>query len=135
MSPIPQLADDRVLRPAETALALKLISRMDFLRLKSIARWHARGLPPDVTWDDLLQEAELALGRVLDSLEQELIEASDEDILEAARDLGMNPMMKGSAAFVGLNYPATARVSDFFDPEMLKQIRAQMERIERSRSR
>jgi len=30
---------------------------MDFLRLKSIARWHARGLPPDVTWDDLLQEA------------------------------------------------------------------------------
>jgi DNA-directed RNA polymerase specialized sigma24 family protein len=57
MSPIPKLADGRVLRPAETALALKLISRMDFLRLKSIARWHARGLPPDVTWDDLLQEA------------------------------------------------------------------------------
>jgi DNA-directed RNA polymerase specialized sigma24 family protein len=57
MSPLPQLADDRVLRPAETALALNLISRMDFLRLKSIARWHARGLPPDVTWDDLLQEA------------------------------------------------------------------------------
>src|SRR5882724_10161482 len=57
MSPIPKVADDRVLRPAETALALELISRMDFLRLKSIARWHARGLPPDVTWDDLLQEA------------------------------------------------------------------------------
>src|SRR5258708_12140104 len=57
MPQIPQLADDRVLNTAETALALKLISRMDFLRLKSIARWHARGLPPDVTWDDLLQEA------------------------------------------------------------------------------
>jgi DNA-directed RNA polymerase specialized sigma24 family protein len=57
MSPLPQLADDCVLRPAETALALNLIGRMDFLRLKSIARWHARGLPPDVTWDDLLQEA------------------------------------------------------------------------------
>jgi DNA-directed RNA polymerase specialized sigma24 family protein len=57
MSPLPQLTDNRVLRPAETALALNLISRMDFLRLKSIARWHARGLPPDVTWDDLLQEA------------------------------------------------------------------------------
>jgi hypothetical protein len=46
-----------VLRPAQTALALNLIGRMDFLRLKSIARWHARGLRPDVTWDDLLQEA------------------------------------------------------------------------------
>jgi DNA-directed RNA polymerase specialized sigma24 family protein len=57
MSPLPQLTDNRVLRPAETALALDLIGRMDFLRLKSIARWHARGLPPDVTWDDLLQEA------------------------------------------------------------------------------
>jgi DNA-directed RNA polymerase specialized sigma24 family protein len=57
MSPLPQLNDNRVLRPAETALALGLIGRMDFLRLKSIARWHARGLPPDVTWDDLLQEA------------------------------------------------------------------------------
>jgi DNA-directed RNA polymerase specialized sigma24 family protein len=57
MPPIPQLADHRVLRPAETALALNLVSRMDFLRLKTIARLHARGLPPDVTWDDLLQEA------------------------------------------------------------------------------
>jgi RNA polymerase sigma-70 factor (ECF subfamily) len=57
MPQLPQLADDRVLNSAETALALKLISRMDFLRLKTIARWHARGLPPDVGWDDLLQEA------------------------------------------------------------------------------
>jgi RNA polymerase sigma-70 factor (ECF subfamily) len=30
---------------------------MDLLRLKTIARLHARGLPPDVSWDDLLQEA------------------------------------------------------------------------------
>jgi DNA-directed RNA polymerase specialized sigma24 family protein len=57
MAQLPQLADHRVLRPAEVALALKLITRMDFLRLKAIARLHARGLPPDVTWDDLLQEA------------------------------------------------------------------------------
>jgi DNA-directed RNA polymerase specialized sigma24 family protein len=57
MAQIPQLADHRVLRPAEVALALKLINRMDFLRLKAIARLHARGLPPDVSWDDLLQEA------------------------------------------------------------------------------
>jgi RNA polymerase sigma-70 factor (ECF subfamily) len=32
------------------------------LRLKAIARLYARGLPPDVAWDDLLQEA---LTRVL----------------------------------------------------------------------
>jgi hypothetical protein len=57
MPQIPQLADNRVLRPAEVALALNLISRMDFLRLKAVARLHARGLPPDVSWDDLLQEA------------------------------------------------------------------------------
>jgi RNA polymerase sigma-70 factor (ECF subfamily) len=57
MAQLPELADQRILRPAETALALKLITRMDFLRLKAIARLHARGLPPDVTWDDLLQEA------------------------------------------------------------------------------
>ena len=40
MPQIPQLADNRVLRPAEVALALNLISRMDFLRLKAIARLH-----------------------------------------------------------------------------------------------
>jgi DNA-directed RNA polymerase specialized sigma24 family protein len=57
MTQLPQLSDNLILRPAETALALKLITRMDFLRLKAIARLHARGLPPDVTWDDLLQEA------------------------------------------------------------------------------
>jgi DNA-directed RNA polymerase specialized sigma24 family protein len=57
MTQIPQLADQRILTPAQVALALNLISRMDFLRLKAIARLHARGLPPDISWDDLLQEA------------------------------------------------------------------------------
>jgi DNA-directed RNA polymerase specialized sigma24 family protein len=52
-----RLADKRVLRPAETALALDLIGENDLLRLKTIARFYARGLPPDVAWDDLLQEA------------------------------------------------------------------------------
>jgi RNA polymerase sigma-70 factor (ECF subfamily) len=47
----------RVISPAETALALKLVGETDLLRLKTIARLHARGLPPDVTWEDLLQEA------------------------------------------------------------------------------
>jgi RNA polymerase sigma-70 factor (ECF subfamily) len=46
-----------MLSPADQALALKLVTEMDLLRLKAIARLHARGLPPDVGWDDLLQEA------------------------------------------------------------------------------
>ncbi|HEX5207623.1 MAG TPA: hypothetical protein VFW10_07475 [Steroidobacteraceae bacterium] len=40
--------------------------------------------------------------RLLIALERDLIEASDEEILEAARDLRMNPEMRGSAAFIGL---------------------------------
>jgi RNA polymerase sigma-70 factor (ECF subfamily) len=62
MPQIPPLVDKRVLRPAQTALALELVSRMDLLRLKSIARMYARGLPPEVAWEDMLQEA---LTRVL----------------------------------------------------------------------
>src|SRR5262245_65656680 len=54
---IPRLSDNRVIVPTQTALALKLITEMDLLRLKSIARLYARGLPPDTAWDDLLQEA------------------------------------------------------------------------------
>ena len=57
MPEIQPLVDKRILRPAETALALDLVTDMDLLRLKTIARLHARGLPPDVGWDDLLQEA------------------------------------------------------------------------------
>jgi hypothetical protein len=56
------LVDARVPRPTQMALALKLVTEMDLLRLKTIARLHARGLPPDMGWEDLLQEA---LTRVL----------------------------------------------------------------------
>src|SRR6185437_278455 len=57
MSRIPPLVDNRVIRPKQTALALELVTKMDLLRLKAVARLYARGLPPDVSWDDLLQEA------------------------------------------------------------------------------
>lgn len=49
--------------PAAQALALQLVTEMDLLRLKAVARLHARGLPPEVGWTDLLQEA---ITRVLD---------------------------------------------------------------------
>ena len=40
--------------------------------------------------------------RLLAALERELVAATDEEILAAAADLGMNPAMKGSAAFFGV---------------------------------
>jgi RNA polymerase sigma-70 factor (ECF subfamily) len=49
--------------PAARALALALVTEIDLLRLKVIARLHARGLPPEFDWTDLLQEA---FARVLD---------------------------------------------------------------------
>ncbi len=49
--------------PARRALALGLVSTADLLRLKVIARLQARGLPPEIGWSDLLQEA---FTRVLD---------------------------------------------------------------------
>lgn len=57
MQHIPRLVDKRILRPAQTALALELISTMDLIRLKTIARLYARGLTPEGVWEDLLQEA------------------------------------------------------------------------------
>jgi hypothetical protein len=57
---------------------------------------------------------EAKLTRLLEALEQELIAASDEEILAAAIELGMNPKMKGSALFAGLRYPARPQLADFF---------------------
>jgi len=62
---------------------------------------------------------ETALERVLEALEHELTEATDEEILEAAHDLGMQPGMKGSAAFLGLRYPGALRAEDFFDVQWM----------------
>jgi len=58
---------------------------------------------------------EAKLTRVLEALEQEMIDASDEEIMAAAIELGMNPTIKGSALFEGLKYPARPQLSDFFD--------------------
>lgn len=52
--------------------------------------------------------------QLLAALERELIEATDEEVLAAASDLGMNPAMKGSAAFFGVTVDlrAKSRLSD-----------------------
>jgi hypothetical protein len=65
-----------------------------------------------------LAPATLALTRILNALEQELIDASSKEILLAARELGMHPEMKGSAAFAGLSYPAPPKLADFFELRM-----------------
>jgi DNA-directed RNA polymerase specialized sigma24 family protein len=57
MPQIQPFAPGIIMTPAGTAFALELVTSIDLLRLKAIARLHARGLPPDVGWDDLLQEA------------------------------------------------------------------------------
>jgi DNA-directed RNA polymerase specialized sigma24 family protein len=62
------LIDKRDLRPAETALALGMVGTIELVRLKTIARVYARGLPPDVAWDDLLQEA---LTRIISGARQQ----------------------------------------------------------------
>jgi hypothetical protein len=48
---------------------------------------------------------EASLTRILVSFEQELLAASEEEIMQAAKELGMDPAMKGSAAFFGVTRP------------------------------
>ncbi len=48
---------------------------------------------------------DVSLEQVLAALERELIDTTDEEVLAAAAELGMNPSMKGSAAFFGVKSP------------------------------
>ena len=52
---------------------------------------------------------ELALDRILKAFEAELIDASEEEIASALKDLGMTMTMKGSAALVDVRYPGIRR--------------------------
>jgi DNA-directed RNA polymerase delta subunit len=65
---------------------------------------------------------EMALTRILDAFGQELIDASDEEIREVAKELGMDLQMKGSAAFAGLTFPAKWQLGDFFDVEAINRL-------------
>jgi hypothetical protein len=75
------------------------------------------------------QPPELALDRVLAGLEKELVEATDEEIVQAAQDLGMNVKMKGSAAFIGVKYTFPKRVEEIFDLAQMRQ--AYLEHVKR----
>ena len=64
-------------------------------------------------------KATTRLERLIDAMAEDLAEASDEEVLQACADLGMNPEMRGSAAFFGLKGPSI-RLDDFFDLEELR---------------
>ena len=66
--------------------------------------------------------AETALRRLLDAFELELLEATDEEIMAAARDLGQDPRMKTSAVFAGLTYPTKWQLQDFFELDEIKRV-------------
>jgi hypothetical protein len=64
------------------------------------------------------------LERLIDALALELVEASDEEVLQACADLGMKPEMRGSAAFIGLKGVSVSnwRLEDFFDLKVLQRM-------------
>jgi hypothetical protein len=73
-------------------------------------RTKVRSLPPEV-----------ALNRVLAGLEKELVDVTDDEITQAAADLGMNLAMKGSAAFIGVKYTFPKRAGEIFAAEELRR--------------
>jgi DNA-directed RNA polymerase specialized sigma24 family protein len=110
MPRIPPLIDTRILRPSETALALGLATEMELLRLKTIARLYARGLPPDVAWDDLLQEA---ITRVLTGSRQQ-----PEGVTVVAFLAGVMRSLKAEhwrRVLKGPGRPNTVRIGDVTD--------------------
>jgi hypothetical protein len=68
----------------------------------------------------------IALDRVLVALENELVDATDDEIAEAAADLGMDLKMKGSAAFMGVLHSRPRRIEDIFDLESLREIHGRL---------
>jgi hypothetical protein len=69
-----------------------------------------------------ISEPQAALDRLLDALARELIDVPEDEILAAAKELGMNPAMKGSAAFLGLRIPPIADLAEwaeFFGSEQV----------------
>jgi hypothetical protein len=64
---------------------------------------------------------EIRLERILLALGVEVAEATDEEVLAAAAELGMKPMMKGTVAFVGLKHLFAP-----YEPEKLAAAEAEL---------
>jgi hypothetical protein len=75
---------------------------------------------------------ERRLQSLLAGLERELLQASDEEVRQAAADLRMDPDMKGSIAWLGIFFPAKGRLEDVFDMEAFRrQFRHRLKPTER----
>ena len=81
-------------------------------------RTKIKRIPPDT-----------ALMRIMDALAQEAIEASDEEVTEAAAELRMDLNSRESAAFAGLTYFAQPQLSEFFSVDVSKSLQAPAEGI------
>ena len=66
-----------------------------------------------------------AFERLLVALERELVTATDDEVLEAARDLGMDPTLKGSSVFFGVTMSADVRSGVFGVPGRAAPVGAQ----------
>ena len=68
---------------------------------------------------------EQRLNRVLAGLETELLGASDAEVRLAAGDIGINPDMKGSIAWLGILFPKKFRGGEVFDLDALRRFMRQ----------
>jgi hypothetical protein len=55
---------------------------------------------------------ELGFERLLATLERDLLDATDEEILAVASELGIKPAMKGSIALLGVTFAARLKDQD-----------------------
>jgi hypothetical protein len=69
---------------------------------------------------------------LLGALERELLQASDEEVRQAAGDLGIDPDMKGSIAWLGVFYPSKVKLEDVFDMESVRiKLRQRLKKLEK----
>ena len=64
---------------------------------------------------------ERRLQRLLIALEIELLQASDDEIRQAASELGIDPDMKGSIAWIGTLIPKKLRPEEVFNMDEIRR--------------
>jgi hypothetical protein len=64
---------------------------------------------------------ERRLQRVLAALESELLQASDAEVRQAAAELGIDPDMQGSIAWLGIFFPRKRRLDEVFDMDEFRK--------------
>ncbi len=77
---------------------------------------------------------ERGLERLLLALEQELLGASDKEILAAAAQLGMKPAMKGSSALFGVTFALRWRAAEADPRTPLHRVTGRVSRIRARRN-